>query len=64
MSVAPRVLRTERRNSGIPSAFWERVAKSVLSKAEEKWRAKGGELPFGGQHDNEFVLRWMMWADN
>ena len=21
-------------------------------------------LPFGGQHDNEYVLRGMMWADN
>ena len=41
-----------------------RVAKYVLWKAEEKWRAKGWELPFGGQHDNEYVLRGMMWADN
>ena len=53
------------RQGGVEApVLWERVAKSVLLKAEEKWRAKGGELPFGGQHDNEFVLRWMMWADN
>ena len=43
---------------------WGRVAKYVLWKAEEKWRAKGWGLPFGGQHDNEYVLRGMMWADN
>ena len=43
--------------------LWERVAKYVLWKAE-KWRAKGWGLPFGGQHDTEYVLRGMMWADN
>ena len=40
------------------------VAKYELWKAEEKWKAKGWVLPFGGQRDNEYVLRGMMWADN
>ena len=44
--------------------LWGRIAKYVLCKAEEKWRAKGSGLPFGGQHDNEYKLRGMMWADN
>ena len=44
--------------------LWVRVAKYVLWKAEEKWRARGCGLPFGGQHDDEHVLRGMMWADN
>ena len=37
-----------------------RVAKYVLWKAEERWKARG----FGGESDNEYVLRSMMWADN
>ena len=41
-----------------------RVAEYVLWKAEEKWRAKGWRLSFGGQDDNEFSLRGMKWADN
>ena len=41
-----------------------RVAKYVLWKAEEKWRARSCGLSFGGQQDNEYVLRGMMWADN
>ena len=44
--------------------MWGRVAKYVLWKAEEKWKANGWRLPFGGQHDHECVLRGMMWADN
>ena len=44
--------------------LWGRVAKYVLWKAEEKWKAKGWALPFGGQHDNEHVLRGMLWTDN
>ena len=36
----------------------------MLWIAEEKWRAKSWGLSFGGQHDNEFSLRGMMWADN
>ena len=44
--------------------LWGRVAKYVLWKAEEKWKAKGWGVTFGGQHDNEYVLRGMMWADN
>ena len=42
----------------------KRIAKYVLRKADEKWRAKGWGLSFGGQHDNEYTLRGMMWADN
>ena len=41
-----------------------RIAKFVLWKAEEKRRAKGWGLSFGGQHDNEYTLRGMMWADS
>ena len=41
-----------------------RVAKCVLWKVEEKWEANGWGLPFGGRHDNEYVLRGMMLADN
>ena len=44
--------------------LWGRVAKYVLWKAEEKWKANGWELPFGGQQNNEDVVRGMMWADN
>ena len=29
-----------------------------------KWKANGWRLPWGGQQDNNFVLRGMMWADN
>ena len=43
--------------------LWGRIAKYVLSKAEEKWRAKGWGLSFERQHDNENTLRGMMWAD-
>ena len=44
--------------------LWRRAAKYALWKAEENWKAKGWGLPFDGQHDNEYVLRGMMWADN
>ena len=74
MSVDTRVLKTASHSSGILGAsakevwklpvLWGRVAKYVLGIAEEKWRAKGWALPFGGQNDNECVLRGMMWADN
>ena len=33
----------------------------MLSKAEEKWKARGWGLSFGGENDNEYVLRGMMW---
>ena len=53
------------RQEGVEApVLWGRVAKYVLWRAEEKWRAKGCELSFGGQHDNEYTLRGMMWADN
>ena len=56
------------RSSGIRGAsarvVWGRIAKYLLWKAEEKWRAKGWGLSFGGQDDKECSLRGMMWADN
>ena len=42
--------------------LWGRVAKYVW-KAEEVEPTVGSYLS-GGQHDNEHVLRRMMWADN
>ena len=39
-----------------------RVAKYVLWKAEERWKAKGWS--FGGQHDIEHTFRGMMCANN
>ena len=48
------------RQGGVEApVLWGRVAKDVLWKAEEKWKAKGWWLPFGGRHDNEYVLRGM-----
>ena len=68
MSRDLRVLRTVRRSirQGDVEApvLWGRVAKYVLWRAEEKWKAKGWKLPFGGHHDNEYVMRGMMWAVN
>ena len=53
------------RHGGVEApVLWGRVAKWVLWRAEEKWKANGWGLLFGGQHDNEYVLRGMMWADN
>ena len=53
------------RQGGVEApVLWGRVAKYVLWKAEEKWRAKGWGSPFPGQPDNDCVLRGMMWADN
>ena len=37
---------------------------SKLWKAEEKWKARGWELPVGGETDNEYVLRGMTWDVN
>ena len=65
--------RIARRSSGIRGvrqggveapALWGRVAKYVLWKVEEKWKARGSELAFGGELDNECVLRSVLWADN
>ena len=54
-----------RRQGGVEAlVLWGCVAKYVLWKAEEKLKAMGWRLPFGGQHDNDYVLRGMMWADN
>ena len=36
--------------------FWGRVARYVLWKAEEKWKAGRWRLPFGGKKDNENVM--------
>ena len=67
-------MRTARLNFGTLGAFAKEVwrllccggalPKYVLWKAEEKWRAKGWGLCFGGQHDGVCALRGMMWADN
>ena len=52
------------RQGGVEApALWGRVAKQVLWTAEEKWRAEGWGLSFGGQHDNEYTLRGMMRAN-
>ena len=40
-----------------------RVAKYVLWKARREVESQRLGLPRGGQHDNEYVLRGMMWAD-
>ena len=53
------------RQGGVEApVLWRRSAKFVLWNAEEKWRAKGWGLSFGGQYDNEYTLCGMMWADN
>ena len=53
------------RQGGVEApVLWGCIANYVFWKAEEKWRAKGRGLSFGGQHDNEFSLRVMMWTDN
>ena len=36
--------------------------RAVESRREVESQGLG--LSFGGQHDNEYVLRGMMWADN
>ena len=74
MFVGPRALRTAGLNFSTFGAsareVWRplccggRIAKYVLWKSEEKWRAKGWGLSFGGQHDNACLLRGMMSADN
>ena len=47
------------RQGGVEApVLWGRVAKYVL------WKAKFWGLPLRGQHDNEYVLRGMTWADN
>ena len=47
------------RQGGVEATvLWGRVAKYV------QWKAKGWGLPFGGRHDNEYVLRGMMLADS
>ena len=53
------------RQGGVEApVLWGRVAKYVLGKAEAKWKARGWGLSFGGESDNEYVMRSMMWADN
>ena len=60
MFEVPPASKIVRRSSGIRSAS----AKNVLWKAEEKWKARGWGLPYGGKNDNEYVLRGTMWADD
>ena len=49
-------------------ALYQRNSWSSSSTCFGKLKKSGepevGELPFGGQHDNEYVLRGMRWADN
>ena len=53
------------RQGGVEApVLWGRVAKYVLWKAEEKWTPKGWGSSFGGEHDSEYTLRGVMWADN
>ena len=47
-----------------PVLWGGRIATNVLWKIEEKRRASGWGLSFGGQHDTEYTLRGIMWADN
>ena len=50
-----------------PPVLWGRVATFVLWEAEEKWKARGWRLPFGGENDNENVLpgcRVVMWVND
>ena len=39
------------------SVLWRGVAKYVLWKANENWKARGWRLPFGGKNDNEYMLQ-------
>ena len=53
------------RQGGVEApVLWRCLAKYVLRKAAEKWKARGWETPFGGKSDNEYVLHGMMWAGN
>ena len=53
------------RQGGVEApVLWGLIAENVLLKAEVKSRAKGWGLPFGGQRDNEYKLRGLVWADN
>ena len=53
------------RQGGVEAlVLWGRVAKYVLWKPQEKWKAKDWGLTFDRQHDNAHVLRGMMWAGN
>ena len=46
------------RQGGVEAlVLWGRVEKYVFCTAEVKWKARGWELPFGGENDNEYVLR-------
>ena len=58
-----------RRSSGIRGASvkveWRPSAVGMrVWNAEEKWKARGWGLTFGAKHDNQYVLRGMMWAGN
>ena len=69
-----RALRTARLNFGILGASAKEVWRllccggalpnTCFGKRRKKWRAQGWGFSFGGQHDNEYTLRGMMWADN
>ena len=44
--------------------LWGRVAKYVLWQPEEKRKATGWRPAFGGNLDDEYLFRGMMWADS
>ena len=44
--------------------FWRRVAQYGLWKAGGKRKAKGWEISFGGEGDDEFLFSGMIWAGN
>ena len=72
MSEGPRALRTARLNFGTLGASAEEVWRflccggalpnTCFGKRRKSGEPKAGD--FGGQHDNEYTLRGMMWVDN
>ena len=45
--------------------LWGRVAQYVVLESRAKVEGQRmGRFAFGGENDNEYVLRGMMWADN
>ena len=44
--------------------LWRKIAKCVLWRGEEKWKARRWGLWFGGEDDDQHRFGCMMWADN
>ena len=51
------------RRCGGSCAVGPRCQIRALEKLKRSGRPTAAGYPFGGQHDNEYVLRGMMWAD-